>query len=68
MSSPEYFPHKSKPMPVEIKELHIKAVVGNRVETKDPGLKKEDMAKLKKEIIKEVIDKVFRILKNKNER
>ena len=55
-------------MPVEIKELLIRAVVGNRVEAKEPGLKKEDVAKLKKEITKEVIDKVFRILKNKNER
>ena len=55
-------------MPVEIKELHIKAVVGNRVETKNTGLKKEDIAKLKKEITKEVIDKVFKMIKQKNER
>lgn len=55
-------------MPVEIKELHIKAIVGNRVETRDNGLKKEDLGRLKKEITKEVIDKVFKLLKNKNER
>jgi Family of unknown function (DUF5908) len=55
-------------MPIEIKELHIKAVVGNRVETKDPGLKKDELARLKKEVTKEVIDKVIRLLKQKNER
>ncbi len=55
-------------MPVEIKELHIKAIVGNRAETKETGLSKEDVAKLKKEITKEVIDKVFKLIKQKNER
>ena len=55
-------------MPVEIKELHIKAVVGNRVESKDSGLKKNDVAKLKKEITKEVIEKIFKMIKQKNER
>jgi isopentenyl diphosphate isomerase/L-lactate dehydrogenase-like FMN-dependent dehydrogenase len=55
-------------MPVEIKELHIKAIVGNSKEQKDPGLRKEDIAKLKKEITKEVMDKVTRFLKQKNER
>ena len=55
-------------MPVEIKELHIKAIVGNRAETRETGLKKEDVTRLKKEITKEVIDKVFKLFKNKNER
>jgi hypothetical protein len=55
-------------MPVEIKELHIKAIVGNRVEIKETGLKKEDVARLKKEITKEVIEKVFKLIKQKNER
>ena len=55
-------------MPVEIKELHIKAVVGNRVEPQETGLKKEEVAKLKKEITKEVVEKVFRMIKQKNER
>jgi hypothetical protein len=56
-------------MPIEIKELHIKAVIS------DPGkpsetqsLKLEDITRLKKEITKEVTDKVMRILQQKNER
>lgn len=55
-------------MPVEIKELLIKATVGNCTEIKDTGLKKADVEKLKREVTKEVIDKVFKILKHKNER
>jgi len=33
-----------------------------------PGLNQEDISKLKKEISKEVTEKVLRILKQKNER
>jgi hypothetical protein len=56
-------------MPIEIKELHIKAVVGGR-SREQPGttIKAEDIAKLKKEISKEVTEKVLRILQQKNER
>lgn len=56
-------------MPVEIKELHIKAVVGGN--TTAPGgamLKPEEIARLKKEISKEVMDKITRLLQRKNER
>ena len=55
-------------MPIEIKELHIKAVVGNNREPANPGIKPEDIAKLKKEMSKEIIDKVLRLLKQKSER
>jgi len=55
-------------MPVEIKELHIKAVVGNRADPKETRLSKDEVARLKKDITKEVIEKVFRMIKQKNER
>ena len=55
-------------MPIEIKELHIKAIVANNKEPVYTGLKTEDIAKLKKEISLEVVDKVLRLLKQKNER
>ncbi len=56
-------------MPIEIKELHIKAVVAAG---KDPqpvsSFKTDDIAKLKKEIVKEVTEKVLKTLQQKNER
>ena len=56
-------------MPIEIKELHIKAVVtGKEKEKRTEGLSTDDIIKLKKEIMKEVTDKIHRILKQKNER
>jgi hypothetical protein len=55
-------------MPVEIKELHIKAIVGSRAETKQTGIAKEDISRLKREITREVIEKVFKVIKQKNER
>lgn len=57
-------------MPIEIKELHIKAVVaGKERESSMVGqLQPSDIARLKKEITKEVTDKVLRIIRQKNER
>lgn len=56
-------------MPIEIKELHIKAIVGNSNREKDTKwLKQEDISKLKKEISKEVTEKLIKMLKQKNER
>jgi hypothetical protein len=55
-------------MPIEIKELHIKAVVGAKDREPAAALKPEDISKLKKEITKEVIEKVFNTLRQKNER
>ena len=56
-------------MPIEIKELHIKAVVTSaKNQQQNASLKSEDILKLKKEITKEVTDKVLKILQQKNER
>jgi hypothetical protein len=57
-------------MPIEIKELHIKAVVAGKEKEPSAGtnLKPEEIIRLKKEIIQEVTDKVLRVLRQKNER
>lgn len=56
-------------MPIEIKELHIKAVVSGKEKEKQPsGLTADDITKLKKEVTKEVTEKVLKILKQKSER
>lgn len=55
-------------MPIEIKELHIKAVVGTNNQQPAGGLQPQDISKLKKEIIKEVMEKILRALRQKNER
>lgn len=55
-------------MPIEIKELHIKAVVGARDKELSGGIPPQDISKLKKEITKEVTEKVLRLLRQKNER
>jgi hypothetical protein len=56
-------------MPIEIKELHIKAVVSEK--DKLPGkttMSSEDISRMKKEITKEVTAKVLRAIQQKNER
>lgn len=56
-------------MPVEIKELHIKAIVSVDKDQQQPSsVKSEDIARMKKEIIKEVTEKVLKTLHQKNER
>ena len=56
-------------MPIEIKELHIKAVVmTERPQHQNASFTPEDIAKLKKEIAKEVTEKVLKTLQQKNER
>lgn len=55
-------------MPIEIKELHIKAVVGAKDKEPSGSIPREDISKLKKEITKEVTEKVLRTLRQKNER
>jgi len=57
-------------MPIEIKELHIKAIV---VDTrnkagKDAEVSKRDLDKLKLEVVKECIQDILQILENKMER
>ncbi len=57
-------------MPVEIKELHIKATVANS--KSQNGFDKEafrrEKEKLKKEIIKECLEELSQLLQEKNER
>ena len=55
-------------MPIEIKELHIKAIVSATDKDPSPGMKPEDLSKLKKEIAREVTEKILRTLRQKNER
>ena len=56
-------------MPIEIKELHIKAVVGSgKLQQQKSALMQEDILRLKKEITKEVTEKVLKTLQQKNER
>lgn len=56
-------------MPIEIKELHIKAVVGEKIrEVNTSSMTQEEISKLKKEITKDVTEKIIRMLQQKNER
>jgi hypothetical protein len=56
-------------MPIEIKELHIKAVVsGKEKRSNTETISADNISKLKKEITKDVTQKVLHILKQKNER
>jgi len=55
-------------MPVEIKELHIKAIVSGKSKESPPGIRPEDVTKLKKEITREVMEKVLKMIRQKNER
>ncbi len=56
-------------MPIEIKELHIKAVVGEKDKQRNnAAFSAEDISKLKNEITQKAVQKVLQILKAKNER
>jgi hypothetical protein len=57
-------------MPIEIKELHIKAIVSGKEKevSKQAVINADELNRLKKEITKEVTDKVLRALRQKNER
>lgn len=55
-------------MPVEIKELCIKAVVGATGNEPANKLGAEELAKLKKEITRDVTEKVLETLRQKTER
>lgn len=55
-------------MPIEIKELHVKAVVVREQQRTAPSIAPASLAKLKKEITDEVLKTVQRQLKHKNER
>ena len=59
-------------MPIEIKELHIKAVITapkeNSPQSRTFSFQDQDFQKLKKEILDECLEKVFRKLEEKQER
>lgn len=57
-------------MPIEIKELHIKAIVSPKEKESSKGavMSADEINKLKKDLTKEVTEKVLRILRQKNER
>jgi phenylpyruvate tautomerase PptA (4-oxalocrotonate tautomerase family) len=56
-------------MPIEIKELQIKAIVSDsKKDILKGSLSASDLMKLKQEIISEVTENVFRTLRQKNER
>jgi hypothetical protein len=55
-------------MPIEIKELLIRAIVSAKEKEHSLALKPEDINKLKREITKEVTEKILKTLRQKNER
>jgi hypothetical protein len=56
-------------MPIEIKELQIKAVISTENDQQGNALSKaEDVPKQKKEVTKDVTEKVLKIPRHKNER
>ena len=55
-------------MPIEIKELHIKAVISGEQKPAGKQFSSDEIARLRKELIKDVTEKVLRILQQKNER
>lgn len=55
-------------MPIEIKELHIKAIVnGNNKLPNQQQFNQDDIARIKKEIIREVTNNVFDIIQRRKE-
>lgn len=55
-------------MPIEIKELYIKAVVSNTPISAANQPANIDLTKLKKELMKECVQEVLKTLQEKNER
>ena len=55
-------------MPIEIKELYIKAVVSNTPKTVSGVINPSDISKMKKEVVKECVQEVLKKIKEKNER
>lgn len=56
-------------MPIEIKELQIKAAVGTNVGSSSPqNGKATDIEQLRQEIVKEVTEEVLRLIQLKLER
>ncbi len=55
-------------MPIEIKELLIKAVVSDTTKQNNSQPVGINMAKIKNDLTKEITEKVLQMLKEKNER
>jgi hypothetical protein len=55
-------------MPIEIRELHIKATVSDPAERQLPVENGADLKKIKQEIITECVEKVLDIIKKEKER
>ena len=56
-------------MPIEIKDLHIKAVVASgKNQQHNPALTSAEILRLKKEISREVTERVLKTLQQLNER
>ena len=56
-------------MPIEIRELVIKATVNNNLgNTSKASLDKRDLARLKKEVVKECVETVMEKIEKKNNR
>ena len=55
-------------MPIEIKELHIKAIVADKMHESKVNLVDIDLSRLKKELIKECVQEIIEKIKEKNER
>ena len=59
---------KNNSMPIEIKELLIRAAVSNGNPQQQNSTSSSDILKLKKQITKEVTESVLKTLKQKSER
>jgi hypothetical protein len=55
-------------MPIEIRELVIKVNITENTGQSNPTLEKQDLARLKKEIMTECLAKVQDVLRKKQER
>jgi hypothetical protein len=55
-------------MPIEIKELHIKAIVADTTREVKAGIAETDLVKLKKDLLKQCVEEVLQKLQEKNER
>jgi hypothetical protein len=55
-------------MPIEIKELHIKAIVTDTSKERKAKPVDIDLAKIKKDLVKQCVQEVMEKLKEKNER
>lgn len=57
-------------MPIEIKELHIKATVVDQPKCESPAkeLSAEDLEQMKREIVRACVEEVIKILDDKRER